>query len=114
MLIRLIPWLLASWFAVSFLCQFLPMRLQRFFRALDVFALIPRWMFFSPSFSSSDYHLLYREALCDGTLTQWREIPLAARRSLLSAVWNPERRHRYAVGPAGGPRRPRPATGASP
>ncbi len=100
MLIQLIPWLLVAWFAVSFLCQFLPMRLQGLLRALDVFGLIPRWMFFSPSFASSDYHLLYREALCDGTLTQWREVPLAVRRSLVSAVWNPERRHRYAVAAA--------------
>ncbi|RKH45853.1 hypothetical protein D7X55_25105 [Corallococcus sp. AB049A] len=100
MLIRLIPRLLLAWFTVSFVCQFLPMRLQGLFRALDVFGLIPRWMFFSPSFSASDYHLLYREALCDGTLTQWREIPLAERRSLLGAVWNPERRHRKAVATA--------------
>ncbi|QAT87017.1 hypothetical protein EJ065_5483 [Corallococcus coralloides] len=100
MLIRLIPRLLLGWFVVSFACQFLPMRIQALLRALDVFGLIPRWMFFSPAFSSSDYHLLYREALCDGTLTQWREIPLAERRSLLGAVWNPERRHRKAVATA--------------
>lgn len=100
MIIRLIPWLFVVWFAVSFLCQFLPMRIQGLLRALDVFGLIPRWMFFSPAFAASDHHLLYREELCDGTLTQWREVPMAARRSLLSAVWNPERRHRYAVSSA--------------
>ena len=40
----------------------------------------------------SDYHLLYRDELEDGSLSNWVEIPMTEERKLFSFLWNPEKK----------------------
>lgn len=48
--------------------------------------------FFAPMPMVIDYHLLYRDQLHDGTLTEWTELPIAHERRLLDAIWCPRLR----------------------
>jgi hypothetical protein len=60
----------------------------------DVFGVLPRWTFFAPNPGTSDYHLLYRDRLPGGPLTEWTEIPITAERRLVACLWNPEKREK--------------------
>jgi hypothetical protein len=82
----------ACWFAVSALTQFVPPRWDETLRAWDVFSLLPRWTFFAPNPGVSDFHLLYRDRLANGTFGPWTEIPLEDRNALGKAFWNPRKR----------------------
>lgn len=83
---------LLAWLAVTAVSQ-IPGRALR-----DPLGLVPRWTFFAPNPGEFDYHLLFRD-FDDAELpvTPWREIRAPARRSLLSALWNPEKRYRKGV-----------------
>lgn len=83
--------LFSAYFVVSVLGQF---DLKTFdnWRYYDVFALVPIWTFFAPSPGQSDYHLIYRDQLPDGTLTDWTEVAITERRNKASFLWNPEKR----------------------
>lgn len=61
-------------------------------RSHDIFSLIPNWSFFAPRPGTSDYHLLFRDIAADGAPLSWEEIPLADKRSLRGALWNPQKR----------------------
>jgi len=64
----------------------------------DRFSLIPRWTFFAPNPISSDYHVIYRDRMEDGTLGPWKTSEaLASRNALLAALWNPRKRSRKAL-----------------
>lgn len=82
---------LGIWFVVSVVAQVHNKRLNRL-RRLDHFSLIPLWTFFAPNPGKSDYHLIYRDELDDGSLTAWTEIPLTHRRTWLTSLWNPTKR----------------------
>src|SRR5205809_143093 len=61
----------------------------------DPLQLIPSFCFFAPNPPLSEFELLYRDALEDGTETAWRAVELYAS-TWRRAVWHPEKR-RYQV-----------------
>jgi hypothetical protein len=63
----------------------------------DVFRLIPVWTFFAPNPGVSDFNLLLRTRLPDGTLTPFTQIPLKGRKNILMAIFNPHRRLQKAL-----------------
>jgi hypothetical protein len=83
--------ILTAWLIISLLSQ-LQVKLVAPLKAHDVFSLIPNWSFFAPRPGTSDYHLVYRDLGADGEWGKWREIPLAERRTLMGAIWNPQKR----------------------
>src|SRR5207249_4775889 len=58
---------------------------------------IPLWTFFAPNPGVSDYYILFRDRLVNGSLTCWREVPLSLSRGWSRAVWHPDRRRRKAL-----------------
>lgn len=63
----------------------------------DLFRLIPVWTFFAPNPGVSDYNLLYRFRLADGTITEFTQVPLKAPHKIGTAVFNPNRRLQKAL-----------------
>jgi hypothetical protein len=98
---------LAAWFALSVLGQvaavrwrapFLrPLEALRGLRKYDLFGLIPLWTFFAPRPAWTDFHLLYRDRLADGTLTPWTEVMAIEARRWWHFAWNPRKHERKAV-----------------
>lgn len=62
----------------------------------DYFSLIPKWTFFAPSPGKTDYHLYYRDITHDGDISEWTVAISPQDRSLVTAVWNPQKRVRKA------------------
>jgi hypothetical protein len=58
----------------------------------DRFHLVPSWSFFAPNPGISDYNLLMRNKLADGTVTAFSEIPLRGKKNVATALFNPGRR----------------------
>jgi hypothetical protein len=83
--------ILTAWFLISALSQLKIPRISRL-KTHDIFSLIPNWTFFAPRPGTSDYHLLFRDVNCEGESCKWQEIPLAERRTLWGALWNPQKR----------------------
>ena len=71
-------------------------RVTRWLRSHDHFSLVPRWTFFAPRPGRTDYHLMLQVFHGDDA-QPWREQPLADRRTLVGAVWNPEKRNKKAL-----------------
>jgi len=82
---------LGVWFLVSTLSQ-LNLPPATVLKSHDVFSLIPNWSFFAPRPGTSDYHLLFRDLISSGEAGRWQEIPLADKRTLWGAIWNPQKR----------------------
>jgi len=82
---------LMLWLIGSVILQFGPTWFS-FIERHDLFMLLPRWTFFAPTPGMSDYHLLYRDQLEDGRLSEWVEIPITEERKLYSFLWNPEKK----------------------
>jgi hypothetical protein len=82
---------LMLWLVCSVILQFGPTWFS-FIERYDVFMLLPRWTFFAPRPGMSDYHLLYRDQLENGLLSDWVEIPITEERKLYSFLWNPEKK----------------------
>jgi hypothetical protein len=62
-------------------------------KALNIFGLIPIWTFFAPNPGMTDYYLLYRDRLPDGSLDNWKKIELkGSENGFRLAVWNPMKR----------------------
>lgn len=60
-------------------------------RLRSAFHFVPIWNFFAPNPGRWDYHLLYRDRLGDGTLTEWREAEELTRTpDRRKWGWNPE------------------------
>jgi hypothetical protein len=87
---------LGCWFVVSLLGQ-LPKTISDKVRRLDGLGIIPHWNFFAPRPAQSDYHLLYRDQLWDGSITEWVELYRIETRSLAACIWNPKRRQNKAL-----------------
>jgi len=67
-------------------------------RALNVFGLIPIWTFFAPNPGMTDYYLLYRDRLPDGSFDNWRKVELKkSENSFRLALWNPTKRKHKAL-----------------
>jgi hypothetical protein len=84
-----------SWILLSVLV-YVP-KLQTFIRRWDWFALIPEWRFFAPNPGQHDYHLLYRDKLRDGSITDWTELTPTKERPWWGFVWNPGKRGNKAL-----------------
>jgi hypothetical protein len=63
-------------------------------RRKDLFGLVPDWRFFAPTPAKLDYHVLYRDRLVDGTMSDWTELQFGRPRRWYCFVWNPYRRDR--------------------
>ena len=93
---RVLLAVLATWFAVTAVCQ--PISgLAAHIRSWDLLNLIPAWTFFAPNPGMHDLHLLYRDRLAGGHLTQWKEVPMARPALPLLPLWCPGRRHNKAL-----------------
>jgi hypothetical protein len=88
--------ILALWLLISALSQ-LKVRGTSTLRNYDFFSLIPNWSFFAPRPGTSDYHLLFRDCDADGKFGKWQELPLADERTILGAIWNPQKRNKKAL-----------------
>lgn len=88
--------LLVGFFGLTVVCQ-VEGRWAEALRQRDMFGLFPGWNFFAPRPGSVDFHLLYRDELPGGALTDWREIPLTHQRRWHDWIWNPERRLKKVV-----------------
>jgi hypothetical protein len=70
----------------------------KWLRAVDIFGLIPVWTFFAPNPGMTDYYLLYRDRLPDGSLDNWKKIELkGAENGFRVALWNPTKRKQKAL-----------------
>src|SRR5438477_2925386 len=67
-------------------------------RAVDIFGLIPIWTFFAPNPGMTDYYLLYRDRLPDGSFDNWRKVELKqSENGFRLALWNPTKRKHKAL-----------------
>jgi hypothetical protein len=67
-------------------------------RDMDPCGLIPTWTFFAPNPGMTDYHLLYRDRLADGSFDNWRELELkGSENGFRLALWNPAKRKHKAL-----------------
>jgi hypothetical protein len=82
--------LLGMWVGLTILTQF-NFPWAHAIRRLDLFWLIPRWTLFGPNPVVVDFHLCYRTLAVDGTASDWDEIDLMGGRTLLAALWNPQK-----------------------
>jgi hypothetical protein len=58
---------------------------------------VPRWTFFAPIPGVNDFHLAWREATDHG-VGPWLEVSdMVPDRSLVNAIWNPDKRSRKAM-----------------
>jgi hypothetical protein len=66
--------------------------------AIDVCGLIPTWTFFAPTPGMTDYYLLYRDRLADGSFDNWRQVELkGSENGWRLALWNPTKRRQKAL-----------------
>lgn len=85
------------WLGLTILVHIPLSRIQHL-RVHDQYAFIPNWSFFAPVPGTSDYHLMVRDKLVDGTVTVWREADLNLQaRGSLGFVWNPAKRTNKAL-----------------
>src|SRR5438876_11504878 len=87
---------LAVWFLLTVVCQFSGSWTD-WLRRFDVVGLIPSWRFFAPVPATGDFHLLYRDRLPDGSLSQWKELYFSETYRWWHMVWNPNRRGKKAL-----------------
>ncbi len=86
---------LAAWTAATVVAALPP---GRWLRRRDPLGLIPQWTFFAPNPGTHDYHLLWRDRLVGGLVTDWSEIELPrGRRGPIAVLWNPEKRANKAL-----------------
>lgn len=90
---RLVVAFFALWAAAT-LRFHVPLADNLHLRRRDPFGLIPDWRFFAPEPGKLDYHLLYRDRLADGTVSDWKEVKVDSPRRWFGFVWNPFRRDR--------------------
>jgi hypothetical protein len=84
--------LFGSWFAVSVMGQD-PFRREDRVRKWDKLSLVvPVWRFFAPNPGIHDYHLLCRDELASGEVTEWKEVCTVEARTPRHIFWHPHRR----------------------
>ena len=87
--------LFCGWLAIS-IFVYVPSLTKRI-RRWDSFGLVPQWNFFAPNPARHDFHLLFRDQLQDGTMTEWTEVASIAQRPNWGIVWNPRKRRNKAL-----------------
>lgn len=81
--------LFGSWFAATLISQD-PLRRFKGAHKLDKGgAFIPDWRFFAPRPGTHDYHLLARDELSDGSVTEWKEVGQTDQRRVSHLIWHP-------------------------
>ncbi|MEW2221017.1 hypothetical protein AB0939_17245 [Streptomyces sp. NPDC006990] len=83
--------LLTGWFSLTVAQQF-KKRPRRLTAVDPVNVLLPVSTFFAPHPGIDDTHLLLREQLADGTVTDWAEEGVVEARTLRQMLWHPVRR----------------------
>jgi hypothetical protein len=99
MLIFAISAIFGAWLGLSVIFQFVTPS-PRWVKHHGLFPkhVIPKWTFFAPSPGTVDYRVVFQDYRTeDEPIGGVREIPLHVNRSLLHAVWNPEKRRRKAI-----------------
>ncbi|MEU6237765.1 hypothetical protein [Kitasatospora sp. NPDC047058] len=87
---------LTAWFGLTVLEQL--QKGTKVNRRLDpLSAVIPNWRFFGPQPAMSDSHVLFRDELADGSVTDWQEAAVVEERRLSHMVWHPNRRREKVV-----------------
>lgn len=61
-------------------------------RKLNTFNILPIWTFFAPNPGMYDTHLLFRDKLENGDITNWKEVDVVQKRKLYHFIWNPLKR----------------------
>jgi len=84
-----------NWFLLSLLVH--APKFQVFIRRMDWFCLIPEWRFFAPRPGQHDFHLLYRDRLRDGSITEWTELTPISKRPWWAFLCNPGKRGKKAL-----------------
>ena len=85
--------LFGVWIVLTVLAQFESSSVATKVKILDTFHLIPRWTFFAPNPCLSNYHLVYRDFLLDGSCSSWAEVHgLITPRGVWGSIWNPRKR----------------------
>jgi len=82
------------WLVLTIFFQF--PKFRDFISKWDPFYLIPQWNFFAPNPLDMDLHILYKDELKDGSLTDWTEIPIIKKRNSFAFIWNPVKRQQKA------------------
>ncbi|WFU81704.1 hypothetical protein QA645_02845 [Bradyrhizobium sp. CIAT3101] len=84
--------LVGIWLVLTLAYQYKPLgsKMGRF----DYLRLLPSWTFFAPNPATRDYHLVVRDKLSDGNLTDWAEVAIVERRRQLDVIWHPAKRRR--------------------
>lgn len=89
--------LYAVWCAATIANQFHSWR-PVWLKAVNIFGLIPIWTFFAPNPGMTDFYLLYRDRLPDGSLDNWKKIELkGSENGFRVALWNPTKRKHKAL-----------------
>jgi hypothetical protein len=92
-----VVFLYVVWCAATIANQF-DSRCPDWLKAVDVFGLIPVWTFFAPNPGMTDYYLLYRDRLPDGSFDNWRRVELRPWENTFQlALWNPTKRKQKAL-----------------
>jgi hypothetical protein len=84
------------WLALCIASQFSTDRINALKR-FDVLQILPIWTFFAPNPGRSDYHVIGRDRLRDGTVTSWRDVLPIPGQDALSPFWNPRKRRTKVV-----------------
>src|SRR3954466_8083099 len=87
---------LGIWLFLSILAQFRDIKVIKWIKDSDPFALLPAWTFFAPIPGVADYKLLYRDKLLDGKYTKWIKIPYRDH-SIWHSILNPDKRRQKAI-----------------
>ncbi len=84
--------LVVIWLLLTLAYQYKPIgrKMGRF----DFCRLLPSWTFFAPSPATRDYHLLIRDQLSNGELSDWCEVTMAQPRGKFDGIWHPAKRRR--------------------
>lgn len=81
------------WFLATILWQFEHVRKRSMFlHRMNIFSIFPIWTFFAPNPGITDTHLLYRDKLEGGDITDWEEISAFEKRKFYHFLWNPYKR----------------------
>jgi hypothetical protein len=93
--------LFAAWLVLSAVGQFHSEKVTAM-RRFDPLHLLPIWTFFAPNPGRSDYHIISRDRLADGRLTEWTDVLPIPRPRPWSLAWNPTKRRTKVVADAVG------------
>ncbi|NGO43242.1 hypothetical protein [Streptomyces ureilyticus] len=90
--------LFGAWLSMTVVRQFQSPWARKLCQRVDpTGAALPISTFFAPRPGNTDTHLLVRDKLADGTVTEWAEYQLIEKRTLRHMVWHSGRRSEKAM-----------------